>query len=134
MSDTIEVEIKGWAVNTFLVKHKGKEGYMPYKDFDHVEKVDSLYKAVAEQSPNEVIAYLEAEILLELTKSYGKTTALRILDHEYWIGMTKAMAQISLGTPEDINRTVTTNYTDEQWVYGKIYLYFRNGVCTSFQD
>jgi hypothetical protein len=48
--------------------------------------------------------------------------------------MTKDMVIDSWGKPEDINRTVTSSYIHEQWVYGSRYLYFENGTLTSFQD
>lgn len=52
------------------------------------------------------------------------------------IGMTKEEVEASLwGKPERINRTVTAYGTREQWVYGnRQYLYFTDGILTSFQD
>ena len=51
------------------------------------------------------------------------------------IGMTQDEATISMGKPYDINRTVGSYGTHEQWCYkGGIYLYFKNGVLTSWQD
>lgn len=67
---------------------------------------------------------------------YGKTTADKIKNHQYWIGMTREMARASLGEPTDINRTVTATVTKEQWVYRDydVNLYFTNGICDAFQD
>jgi hypothetical protein len=50
--------------------------------------------------------------------------------------MTDKMARDSWGAPNDINRTVTAYGTSEQWVYDKMktYLYFENGILTSWQD
>lgn len=57
------------------------------------------------------------------------------------IGMTKEMVLVSWGKPKDINRTVTAYGTREQWVYGDFgsnskptFLYFENGIMTSWQD
>ena len=44
------------------------------------------------------------------------------------------MALISLGKPDDINRTVGSWGVNEQWVYGRNYYYFENGKLTSYQD
>jgi hypothetical protein len=44
------------------------------------------------------------------------------------------MATISLGSPNKVNRTVGAWGAREQWVYETIYLYFENGVLTSYQD
>jgi hypothetical protein len=53
------------------------------------------------------------------------------------IGMTKDQVLAAWGKPRDINRTVNPFGTSEQWCYGDIggtYLYFDDGVMTSFQD
>jgi len=61
-----------------------------------------------------------------------------ILNGAIRIGMTKEMVEASLGSPRDINRTVTANKVREQWVYGSVrnrrYIYFTNGVLDAFQD
>jgi hypothetical protein len=56
--------------------------------------------------------------------------------HTYWIGMSDADAQTSLGRPDHINRTVNSNGKREQWVYENknLYLYFDNGKLTSYQE
>lgn len=52
------------------------------------------------------------------------------------IGMTREQVEESLwGKPNKINRTVTSSTVKEQWVYGSgQYLYFTDGIMTSFQD
>ena len=71
----------------------------------------------------------------KLQKIYGLAIAKKILDHQIWIGMDKEMAHESLGAPIDINRTVTEYSIHEQWVYySDVYLYFDNGILTSWQD
>lgn len=54
------------------------------------------------------------------------------------IGMTKEMVLFSWGYPVDVNRTVTASNVHEQWVYGdlwdQVYLYFDNGILTTYQD
>lgn len=69
-----------------------------------------------------------------LIKKYGTTDAQRILEHKFWIGMTDKMARESMGTPNDINRTVGSWGVNEQWIYGNTYLYFENGILTSYQN
>jgi hypothetical protein len=71
----------------------------------------------------------------DLTKKYGsQEIAERIMAKKFWLGMTSAMALESLGKPEDVNRSVGSWGTHEQWIYGETYLYFENGVLTSWQD
>lgn len=54
------------------------------------------------------------------------------------IGMTQQQAVAGWGRPNDINRTTTRYGTHEQWVYGEYgergYLYFEDGILTSFQN
>lgn len=71
----------------------------------------------------------------DLINKYGNSIALKILNNEIWIGMSSEIARESLGTPKDINRTVTASVIREQWVYhSKMYLYFENNVLISWQD
>lgn len=59
-----------------------------------------------------------------------------IVDYNPTIGMTKEEVENSTwGKPDSINRTVTANSIHEQWVYPNYkYLYFEDGIMTSFQD
>ena len=50
------------------------------------------------------------------------------------LGMTKEQVRLSWGQPNDINRSVGPWGIHEQWVYGSQYLYFENGILTSWQD
>ncbi len=53
-----------------------------------------------------------------------------------YIGMTEEMALMARGRPSDINRSVGSWGVNEQWVYrsSDTYLYFDNGILTSWQD
>jgi hypothetical protein len=62
-----------------------------------------------------------------------------ILEGKICLTMTKDEVVASWGNPYDINRTVGSWGVHEQWVYGgdisnRKYLYFENGVLTSWQD
>jgi hypothetical protein len=57
------------------------------------------------------------------------------------LGMTTELARASWGQPTDINRSVGSWGVHEQWVYrpalssgSSTYLYFENGILTSWQD
>ena len=56
----------------------------------------------------------------------------------FFTGMTDEMAIESWGEPDEVNRSVNAFGTNEQWIYGSItsrkYLYFDNGILTSWQD
>lgn len=75
-----------------------------------------------------------AELEKKYIKKYGQNTYYKLQEGYYWIGMDKEMATISLGSPNDINRTVGAWGVHEQWVYDNFYLYFENGKLTSYQN
>ncbi|WP_404403791.1 hypothetical protein [Jeotgalibacillus malaysiensis] len=50
------------------------------------------------------------------------------------IGMTSEEVKKRWGEPNDINKTITSSGTDEQWVYYSKYLYFENDILTAIQD
>lgn len=68
-----------------------------------------------------------------LTVLFGEQVAQRIMNKEYWIGMTSAQAIESLGSPKTNNESVSSWGRKEQWVYNGFNLYFENGVMTSYQ-
>ena len=69
-----------------------------------------------------------------LIAKYGEKNGTRIFNGHYWLGMTDDMARESLGRPSDINRTVGSFGVHEQWVYYNTYLYFENGILTTYQN
>jgi len=73
---------------------------------------------------------------INLNTKYGTEIANKILDGRIWLGMTDAMAKDSWGQPNENNRTVGSWGVHEQWVYSRknTYLYFENGILTSWQD
>lgn len=54
------------------------------------------------------------------------------------LGFTKSQILKNFGEPKNINRTVGTWGVHEQWVYSAypntLYIYFENGIVTSWQD
>lgn len=69
-----------------------------------------------------------------LTKKYGSTYANLILEGCVRIGMTKAMCEESWGLPDNINKSIGSWGTHEQWVYGNSYLYFEGNKLTAIQN
>jgi hypothetical protein len=66
---------------------------------------------------------------------WSDNTINHILKNSVHIGMTKDQAIASWGNPDSINRTITSKFIHEQWVYeGRNYLYFDNDVLTSIQN
>jgi len=67
-------------------------------------------------------------------KDWDRKYCQAIVNREIMTGMNPAQVRAAWGRPERINRTVLPRYTTEQWVYGDTYLYFDDGVLTSWQD
>lgn len=79
----------------------------------------------------------QSEKFERLAPKYGKATAKMMVEEKVRIGWSKQMCKESWGEPDDINKTIGSWGTHEQWVYGDIYcdyLYFENGVLTSIQN
>jgi hypothetical protein len=111
----------------FKASYKGKIGYISYASLNVNPKIESIIKKdVGEENPT----------LNRLTKAYGAYSARRIINGDYWIGMTTSMAKESMGNPDKINKTTGQWGIHEQWIYEKkdIYLYFENGKLTTIQD
>jgi hypothetical protein len=70
----------------------------------------------------------------DLIEEYGQTIGIGIYYNRITIGMNKEMIIDILGEPKDINRDIGSWGVHEQWVYEKKYLYFENGILTSWQD
>lgn len=70
----------------------------------------------------------------DLTKRFGAENTKLILEGKVKLGMTKEMCRESWGNPYDINRSVGSWGTHEQWVYGDSYLYFEGNTLTSIQN
>ena len=80
--------------------------------------------------------YRELGVMVEVEKVMKENLIEQAKGKNPHLGMTKEEVEASLwGRPEKINRTVTQYSSREQWVYGQgQYLYFEDGILTSFQD
>lgn len=102
-----------------------------------IRKNDELLRQEEEKKKKadaEMLEKASIEYKNKLTKKYGASTADKLLKGYIWLGMTKEMAKISLGDPRNINRSVGSWGVKEQWVYHSVYLYFDNGILSSYQD
>jgi hypothetical protein len=110
---------KGWAMNDkYNVAHYNMKNIPANYDGPFKENIISFKKECESKSTSDQTVNL-------VEPNSGKV----------FIGMTKEQAEITMGKPYDINRTVGSYGTHEQWCYrGSIYLYFDNGVLTSWQD
>jgi len=63
-----------------------------------------------------------------LVNKYGTDIGKRLYQHKVWKGVSSDMARDSWGKPVQINRMYVDQSVDEEWIYSKKYLYFRDGV------
>jgi len=90
-------------------------------------------RVLAGRAKNSIIKYIEKNSHLKNKYKEG------LIQEKIWFGMSDEKAELILGEPNNINRTVTRFGTREQWVYGtspgdRVYLYFENGELTSYQN
>lgn len=64
---------------------------------------------------------------------YSPTIQKLIREGKIILKMTTDQVLLSWGKPEKINESVGVWGKNEQWVYGDSYLYFENGILTSYQ-
>lgn len=104
---------------------------MPFKNY--LQNKDSLII----RNINQGFENANNKRAFELYKKYDweKNFCLLAAMRQIQIGMTDEMCRVSWGTPEDINKTVGSWGVHEQWVYGSgYYVYFENGILTSWQN
>ncbi|RPD97726.1 hypothetical protein EGM88_08005 [Aureibaculum marinum] len=105
------------------------------KELVRVRKIESIARKYQESLKR--IELKEQERIKQekrILKKYGKKIYDKLKAGYYWIGMNKEMTIFSLGEPNDINKSVGSWGVHEQWVYEGLYLYFENGIVTSYQN
>lgn len=146
------VKIYAWKWWTLLVEYKiGKLGYIgegsiikdgDLLDFialltekarqDRMAEIDNERGVSVEKVQKEARIKRESTIKSKFSKS-GATIVSQIIEKKIWIGMTSEMTIASWGSPDQINKSVSTYGTKEQWVYSGDYLYFELGILKSYQ-
>ena len=93
-------------------------------------------KAEAEAAKREAERKAKMKPIERIMEKYGCSEEIATMIHkgEVRIGMTTEQCRAAWGRPERVNRSVGSYGVHEQWVYGRTYLYFEDGVMTSFQD
>lgn len=77
--------------------------------------------------------YVYRQVPSEFFK-FEKKIQMAIIECKLLIGMSKEAVILSWGKPDDIHKTVGSWGVHEQWIYGSQYVYFENGILTSWQD
>lgn len=82
----------------------------------------------AQQQPEEQEYNAPADRYEMLVNKYGTDIGKRLYQHKVWKGVNSDMARDSWGKPVQINRMYVDQSVDEEWIYSKKYLYFRDGI------
>lgn len=93
-------------------------------------------KAEAEAARREAERIAKMKPIERIMEKFGcdKETATLIHQRRVRMGMTREQARAAWGRPRDINRTVGSYGVHEQWCYDGSYLYFEDGILTSWQN
>jgi len=147
LSEIIILLSKGDTINLtdyqsgYWIINKGQFfGYISEIYLNQNEEIDKFKKNLIKRNEEFKILYeREKQIKSQLENNkklyakFGQLIGDRLINGEYWIGMTTEMAEISLGSPRNKNKSVGKWGVNEQWVYYKDYLYFENGILESYQ-
>lgn len=118
----------GFVSTVYIYNNSQIDGFI--SDKAAIEKANRDRINLAKESAS--IAQIENE-QKKLISKYGKEVYEKVKNGQYWLGMTKELAIVAFGVPNQINESKGAWGTHEQWVYTRIYLYFENGKLTSYQ-
>ncbi len=82
--------------------------------------------------PEEQQYYAPANRYEALVDKYGADIGKRLFQHKVWKGITSDMARDSWGKPVQINHMYVDQSVEEEWIYSKKYLYFRDGILVDW--
>ncbi len=73
------------------------------------------------------------EFRRQIAAKYGDNDANRIINNEYWLGMNREQAYLSLGEPLKKKKTITYFIHYDTWIYSNFELWFQNGTLSSWK-
>jgi hypothetical protein len=120
-----------------LVRFEETEGYVKSDKLAEPPRVISVAPILPPVSANEqpqqpqpdVQSYQQpADRYEALVAKYGTDIGKRLYQHKVWKGVTSDMATDSWGKPKQINRMYVDQSVDEEWIYSKKWLYFRDNI------
>jgi len=127
----------GYVNDVFIEKNSEIEDFQQNLIIRYNKNVEEIRKIKAQQDAADLKNKKAAFELrkIKLINKFGTEAADKILAGKIWLGMTDEMAKESRGLPQKNKRTVGNWGIHEQWVYpNNVYLYFENGILTSWQD
>ena len=101
------------------------------KDTQLCLKAGKIYRGIKNQE-SDIFKNMEAEI--NKRKLINKDHLAWIFKKTLNIGANECEMLAALGLPDNVNRTVSTNHINKQYIYGGNYIYIEDGLVTSWQD
>ena len=92
-------------------------------------EVESLQNRIPELEQEMMTAFRELYVL-----KYGEEIGQRVAYKQIWKEMTDEMVRDGWGEPETINRNVEKWGVFEQWNYGNITFFFKDGKLTDWDE
>ncbi len=92
-------------------------------------EIDSLRNHIPELEQEIITANRELYVI-----KYGEEIGQRIASKQIWKGMSDEMVRDGWGEPDKINRNVEKWGVFEQWNYGSIIFFFRDGKLTDWEE
>jgi len=122
--------------STYLnVIYQGAEGYI-YKRDAIINKAPVVItkpvqpsQQVQETQPEETS---QISRFTYLENKYGSNMAARLIAGKIWKGMNSDMVNDSWGTAQKINRVISGNVIQEEWIYNNTWLYFENNILVDW--
>ncbi len=92
-------------------------------------EVEGLQEHISELEQEMITAFRELYVL-----KYGKEIGNRIAYKRIWKGMTDEMVRDGWGEPDRIDKNVEAWGVFEQWFYGNVTFFFRDGKLTDWNE
>jgi hypothetical protein len=92
------------------------------------QQAQQAQEAHTQQQAGEQEYYAPEDRYEMLVNKYGTDIGKRLYQHKVWKGVNSDMARDSWGKPIQINRMYVDQSVDEEWIYSRKYLYFRDGI------
>lgn len=93
------------------------------------KEIENLPNRIPELEQEMITAFRELYVL-----KYGEDIGQRVAYKQIWKGMTDEMVRDGWGEPETINRNVEKWGVFEQWNYGNITFFFKDGKLTDWDE
>ena len=100
------------------------------KEIEALKKeIENLPNRIPELEQEMITAFRELYVL-----KYGEDIGQRVAYKQIWKEMTNEMVRDGWGEPETINRNVEKWGVFEQWNYGNITFFFKDGKLTDWDE